>query len=57
MKNVIIVAVLLGIFGFALWNRHQAAAGALDYRSDWGSALEEARDSGRPILINFGGPW
>lgn len=57
MKPVIILVALVAIFAISLWNRHQASAGALDYRSDWGATLEEARDSGKPILINYGGPW
>ena len=53
------------IFGFIgaivllvliVW-QSQGAADALDYRSSWGVALQEARDTGKPILINFGGPW
>ena len=47
--------VAVGVVGFFLWQKRGAEA--LDYRSSWGDALQEARDSGRPILINFGGPW
>ena len=32
-------------------------ADALSYRSDWGKTLTEARETGKPILLVFGGPW
>lgn len=35
----------------------RGSADALPYRSDWGGALEEARETGKPILIHFGGSW
>ncbi|MCZ6792757.1 MAG: hypothetical protein O7J95_03995 [Planctomycetota bacterium] len=39
----------------------QARAGKLRSRlafsSDWGSALREAREKARPIVLFFGGPW
>jgi hypothetical protein len=33
------------------------SADALPYRSDWSAAIAEARESGKPILIHFGGSW
>ena len=33
------------------------SADALPYRADWGDALEEARNTGKPILLVFGGDW
>ena len=32
-------------------------AGALHYLEDWPRALEKARASGKPILLNFSGSW
>lgn len=32
-------------------------ADALPYRSSWGDALAEARETGKPILLYFGGSW
>ena len=33
------------------------SADALSYRSSWGDTLEEARNTGKPILLYFGGDW
>ena len=33
------------------------SADALPYRADWGDALSEARNTGKPILLVFGGDW
>ncbi len=33
------------------------SADALSYRASWGDALSEARDSGKPILLYYGGAW
>ena len=53
-KPLLVLALALGVFGFFMW---QKDASALDYYVDWEDALAEARDSGKPLLINFGGPW
>ena len=29
----------------------------LGYLTDWDKAFAEAERSGKPLLINFGGPW
>ena len=31
--------------------------GGLKYVEGWGAAVKEARADGKPILLNFGGPW
>jgi len=33
------------------------AASEFAYRKDWLAAVDEARQSGKPLLLNFGGPW
>ena len=45
--------VIAGVIGYL----RSAPADALDYSSSWGSALEEARTTGKPLLIVFGGSW
>ena len=53
-KPLLIGALAVGVLAFLLWNKD---ASALDYYVDWEDALAESRDSGKPLLINFGGPW
>lgn len=53
----LVLGVALVVVGYQLWNRNAAEAGALDYVSDWTTAVAEARASGKPILLNFGGSW
>ena len=45
--------VILGALAFL----QGGSADALPYRSDWGDALTEARETGKPILLVFGGDW
>ena len=53
-KPLLIMAVAVAVLGLFLWHKN---ASALDYYADWGDALAEARDSGKPLFINFGGDW
>lgn len=47
------IAIVVGLIAWLTGG----SAGALNYHDDWGDALEDARTSGKPLLINFGGPW
>jgi hypothetical protein len=51
-----VVCAALVVAGAVTWFG-SGSAEALPYRTDWGDALAEARESGKPILIHFGGSW
>jgi hypothetical protein len=40
-----------------LYLKSAAARGNLGYVGSWSTAVEEAKSSGKPILLNFGGSW
>ncbi len=46
---------LLAVFAYQLF--FAGSGDALDYYTDWEDAVREAKLSGKPILLNFGGPW
>ena len=52
------VAILTAVLAIAILVRvfHSTADG-LSFTKSWREAREEARASGKPILLNFGGPW
>jgi len=54
---VAVLLALLLVIGYQIYQKKFAIAGALSYRSDWAGAIEEAKKSGKPILLNFGGDW
>ena len=47
---------LLATAIFLILSRTSRADG-LRYMEDWKEAQKSARSGGRPILLNFGGPW
>ncbi len=51
-----IVCGVIAVAGAIGWFT-QGSADALPYHTNWGKALSEARETGKPILIHFGGPW
>ena len=50
IAGVLVIAAAVGYFS-------TGSADALSYRASWGDALEEARETGKPILLYFGGSW
>lgn len=53
---VVLILLLVGV-GYQIWVKSTASAGALGYQSDWNAAVKEARSTGKPIMLVFGGPW
>jgi hypothetical protein len=51
-KLPVILVLALAVVAQQLWT----SGGALDYL-DWEAGVAEAQATGKPILINFGGPW
>ena len=54
---VILIVLALGLFGYYAFSTTSSRAGALSYTTDWQQGVEAAREAGKPILLNFGGPW
>ena len=50
---LIVLAVVVG----ALLFRASGSASALQYVADWDEARAESRATGKPLMVNFGGPW
>lgn len=55
-KRILILAMVAALGGWYVYTRG-SSADSLDYLRDWGAAVESARSTGKPILLNFGGPW
>ena len=55
LKVPIVAGILVIIAAVAYVT--SGSADALSYRASWGDALEEARESGKPILLYYGGAW
>jgi thiol:disulfide interchange protein len=53
----VIFIILVVAVAFQLYLKKVASAGALGYYGSWESAVEDAKDSGKPILLNFSGDW
>ena len=56
-KLQIVFVLLLVAIAVQLYLKQAAAAGSLGYRGSLESAIEEAEESGKPILLVFGGDW
>ncbi|MFN0058876.1 MAG: hypothetical protein ACKVX7_10510 [Planctomycetota bacterium] len=55
-KHLLLIVVIVGVIaGTILKISRRAAANGL-FTTDWPVALDEARDSGRPILLYFHSP-
>ena len=57
--NPRLLTILAGLALALIIGRKYANSGAsgLDYHSSWERAVAEARDTGRPIFLNYGGSW
>lgn len=55
-NRILILAVAAALGGWYLLARG-SSGDSLDYLRDWNAAVETARLTGKPILLNFGGPW
>jgi thiol:disulfide interchange protein len=56
-KLHILFGILVFAFCFQLYLKQAAASGPLGYRGSWQSAVEEAEESGKPIMVVFSGEW
>lgn len=52
MLVLVLVAVVAGLL-----YRGSSTPAALPYVADWDEAVAEARATGKPLLVSFGGPW
>lgn len=59
MKRVIffLTALALVSWGYHFFSTTFSQDEALNYTTDWEQGLQSARETGAPILLNFGGPW
>jgi hypothetical protein len=55
-SKVPLICGVLVVVGAIAWFAG-GSADALPYRDGWGDATEEARRTGKPILISYGGSW
>ena len=51
-----LLVLLLGAGGWGVYS-YASRTDTLDYMTDWSEALQRAKASRKPILLNFGGPW
>ena len=49
--------VLAAIVAVIVYRSGSSADSALAYVADWDQAVEQSRTTGKPLLVNFGGPW
>lgn len=50
IAGILVIVAAVGFFT-------SGSADALSYSASWGDALEEARETGKPILLYYGGSW
>ncbi|MBP7146986.1 MAG: thioredoxin family protein [Acidobacteria bacterium] len=53
-------ALLVGsvlVAPWILWNCGTGEASAVPWRTDFGAAIDEARESGKPVLVGFTAAW
>jgi len=55
-KHLALVGLLVAAAAWTAYNRF-SSSGALAYTGGWEESLKRARAEGKPILLNFGGPW
>lgn len=52
-----IITLVLAAGALAVLLVLRSGADGLGYEKSWPKALKDAREDGKPILLNFGGSW
>jgi hypothetical protein len=54
---LVLFVLALGFLGYYSFSTTSSQPGALSYTTDWQQGVKAAQEAGKPILLNFGGPW
>ena len=57
MKFKFVFLALIAALGYMIWEKCAAAGGPLGSVRSWQAAVDKAKATGKPVLLNFGGPW